>query len=556
MTPFRPPHRALALGLLAAIGAGCAPGESTQCAANGGPCPPDAASADAGVLDAGALDAGAFDAGVLDAGVFDAGSRDAGPKDAGPADSGAPSADAGCVPGALDLPDDLGLDTNCDGIDGDVAQAVFVDVRGDDLLNDGSRALPFATVARALLTGKPQVLVSGTVEGDFTLRAGGVYGGYDSQNAWARTEAFSRISGSARIEADGGAAVLDALIISGLPSPRPGGAAVSLTVVTASSAVVVRHCRLEPAAATSGVAGESGGYGDHGGSPTDGQGPGVGQFDSGIPGPPGGEGASSPCGVPGFAGGAGGDQASPNGKPGLPLDGGAKGGLGAVCLTAPCHGADGEEGPNGVDGLPGAPGLPGSNIGRLAGGAWAPIDGTAGEEGHAGTPGGGGSGGGAVLVFFPIYYWGGSSGGGGVSGGCGGPPGLGGGSGGASIAALVLSGAPRFEDVSFAPSSGGLGAPGGLGGGAVLPTTPGHGGPGTTNGPGITSGRGGGGGFAGQGGAGGPGGPGAGGPAIGLFCAPGSAPTLVRASFTPGYGGPGAAPAPDGLVADTYGCPP
>ncbi len=59
--------------------------------------------------------------------------------------------DAGCV--EADEPDALGTDSNCDGVDGVVADSVFVDgAQGDDG-NVGSREAPVATVGRGLDEG-------------------------------------------------------------------------------------------------------------------------------------------------------------------------------------------------------------------------------------------------------------------------------------------------------------------------------------------------------------------------------------------------------------------
>ena len=81
-----------------------------------------------------AIDGGLDDASVLADG---APGPEAGGDGSGPGDG--PGTDAACTPtGATDVPDDQFRDTNCDGIDGDVASAVFVAPDGDDATNDGT----------------------------------------------------------------------------------------------------------------------------------------------------------------------------------------------------------------------------------------------------------------------------------------------------------------------------------------------------------------------------------------------------------------------------------
>src|SRR5919197_6490596 len=59
---------------------------------------------------------------------------------------------ASCTPGAPDRPDLGFVDSNCDGIDGDKANAIFVAPNGNDA-NDGSFGHPKATVPAAVTTG-------------------------------------------------------------------------------------------------------------------------------------------------------------------------------------------------------------------------------------------------------------------------------------------------------------------------------------------------------------------------------------------------------------------
>ena len=62
------------------------------------------------------------------------------------------------------VPDADGVDSNCDGIDGDLARAVFVAQGGDDATGDGTRESPLrslgAALRRATEQGRTQVLVT------------------------------------------------------------------------------------------------------------------------------------------------------------------------------------------------------------------------------------------------------------------------------------------------------------------------------------------------------------------------------------------------------------
>src|SRR5690606_35318078 len=98
-----------------------------------------------------------------------------------------------CTVSGPDAPADAFVDANCDGIDGDPANAIFV--AAPPLGNDthpGTRALPNATitngVSAALAAGKRELYVgTGTYPGPLTLVAGvSIYGGYDPAAGWRR----------------------------------------------------------------------------------------------------------------------------------------------------------------------------------------------------------------------------------------------------------------------------------------------------------------------------------------------------------------------------------
>ena len=110
-----------------------------------------------------------------------------------------------------DIPDIDMEDVNCDGVDGDAASAVFVDIVSGVSGNDGSRQAPVPSIQEgidiAASRGLSQVLVSqGVYNESIVLHDGvGVFGRYDSSRNWER--APSKVSqirgGTLAVTADG-----------------------------------------------------------------------------------------------------------------------------------------------------------------------------------------------------------------------------------------------------------------------------------------------------------------------------------------------------------------
>src|ERR1019366_2336612 len=98
--------------------------------------------------------------------------------------------------GTTDKPDLMFVDENCDGIDGTIANAIFVDaVTGQDT-NAGTMAAPVKTIGKGILlavASSPQkdVYVSkGAYPEEVKMQSGvSIYGGYDASNAWSRATA-------------------------------------------------------------------------------------------------------------------------------------------------------------------------------------------------------------------------------------------------------------------------------------------------------------------------------------------------------------------------------
>ena len=192
---------------------------------------------------------------------------------AGDASTGGPP-DLTCVKSPdEDLPDDMGLDTNCDGIDGDMTLAIFVSPTGDDA-NLGTMESPVKTITKALALAKLQqkhgVYVSmGTYSESVTLVDGiGVYGGYDAANKWIRTKAnTTTISGGPTAVTASNLKLethLDWMTIRSAPGAagtaanRAGGSSYGVFVSNSTGALHLRSDTIIAGNGGNGAAGDSG----------------------------------------------------------------------------------------------------------------------------------------------------------------------------------------------------------------------------------------------------------------------------------------------------------
>ncbi|MBX5483067.1 MAG: hypothetical protein IRZ16_14675, partial [Myxococcaceae bacterium] len=355
------------------------------------------AGADAGKDDAGNGDAGSSDAG-LDAGE-DAGT-DAG-VEAGPT----------CNPDAGDPPDDLFFDANCDGIDGELVNALFVDALNgsdDNLGIEPGAALK--TIRRALEVNSPtrkQILVLNaeytepetlTIAKEVTIAGGYVA---DGDGGWVRThEGRPVIAGASyavRIQDAPGPVRLDRIDIRAADANAIAEASVALSVVDATQDVTLTHVALAAGMGGPGEPGTSGATGATGGPGLPGTDGGMGSVGMGAPA------VTSSCG--GGTGGAGGNGGTgstmgSSGSPGNPGGQGGGGGATGNACTVPCssctsHGSPGQPGKPGPEGDAGAPGPSGkAQFGTLdPTGRWLVSPDARGGAGGPGAPGGGGGGG-------------------------------------------------------------------------------------------------------------------------------------------------------------------
>lgn len=446
----------------------------------------------------------------------------------GATDSDCAPLDPAVNPSATDKPDLSFEDTNCDGIDGSAANAVFVATGGSDAAT-GSKANPLQTInagiTKAAAEGKDVYVAGGTYNQVLDLADNvGVYGGYLPFSGARSNDETTVVNGSPQAAlADGDTGVvLQLLTLNGATPAGAGQSSYGLRAINGSSAV------LQKVTATAGN-GTAGANGTNGGNGRAGANGGAGTAggcipDFGTPAAGGPGGSTSVLFTSGFDGGNGGAGGA---FPAAPVPG--SNGTGAD------HGNGGVAGlgTNGLSGTSGDPapgsaapaGASGGNAGfpaTTSGNAWT---GNAGANGSMGThgSGGGGGGGGAGNTDFqsPYSNGGGGSGGGGGEGGAGGAGGTGGQPGGGSFGVFAHDSGVVLQNSTLTPGNGGDGGNGGTGGtgGARGLGGPGGGGSSCNDGDGEpdNGGAGGNGGHGQPGGAGGAGGGGTGGPSYGLY---------------------------------------
>ncbi|MGM0576379.1 MAG: MopE-related protein [Myxococcota bacterium] len=502
------------------------------------------------------------------------------------------------------------VDSNCDGIDGELNGAVFVAKDGDDA-QPGTREAPLLTIAagiqRAFDEGKTDVYVATGVYSESVELVDGirVYGGYSSDFFQHNTVTFeTAIIGQDPTDALPGAVtavgvgaaeapeptVLDGFTVFGANAANVIGAnSYALYLRNAGSQLQVRNNRIFGGAGGNGPAGAQGDDGIDGASATPGTG--VTETDTrscsnSSDGTAGGVGGETVCSdgaeVSGGDGGEGrcpvhGDppeaqEVGATGQGPAPGDGGAaawdlrfdtsaEDGC-STCNTppdnAPFQAGFGTPGQQGQDGSSGSGCA--DVTGQVVDGHWRGTSGAGGGAGAHGSGGGGGGAGAGVEVQDSSCWLNlagddiGGTGGGGGAGGCAGRPGTGGQAGGGSFSVFVTfdgdpASYPILEGNAIRPGAGGAGGSGGPGGAGG---TAGAGAPGgqPTEGDGQTwcATGGGEGGNGGRGGHGGGGGGGCGGVSYGIFAWP--PPTGSVADAYEGNqflpGGQGGQPGPGG----------
>ncbi|MHC5185271.1 MAG: hypothetical protein ACYSPI_13520 [Planctomycetota bacterium] len=440
-----------------------------------------------------------------------------------------------------DLPDDDFIDANCDGIDGEIEKAVFVDTFTGNNSNPGTTPdLPKLTIQAgintAVTSGRDYVLISqGTYSESLTLASGvSLHGHYNASTGWDRSSGYTTtIAGGVQsVSASSVSNVTIAhLTITSANATGTGNSSYAVLLKN-SSDISIHRCTIKSGKGSGGSAGSSGVTGGNGGAGVSGQ-PGC-ENDShnwcSTCSPPyRGDGGSSPAGYPGGRGGSPGIGNTP-GIDGLSATGGGSGGDGGGQLWGP----DGKSGTSGQNGSNGTNGGGGSFFGSASSNGYTVSSGSSGSAGLAGRGGGGGGGGGGGADGSDSCDSYGGAGGGGGGGAAGGTNGTGGQGGGGSFGVWLYNCTPiQITGCTIQTANGGNGGNGGAGRQGGLGGAGGSGGSGEDN-----SGNGGNGGHGGNGGYGGHGGAGGGGPSIGILKASSSLSQSGN-SFTLGSGGNG-----------------
>lgn len=462
-----------------------------------------------------------------------------------------------------DVPDLDRTDTDCDGIDGSVAEAIFVSAAfGANNANPGTRAQPVRDVWKGIelaeAAGKSQVLVtSGTFvgpadgpvsSGTTVMRDGvSVFGGYD-QATWARnpvnnvTLLASNASVALRFAGTAQETRLSGLTVRGASfTGTDSRSTFALWLQNTGANAVLEEIIVQAGNASSG---SNGSGGDNGPAGQAGSSPSSSSSGYYI----GGNGGGSACGAGGGKGGngtadpAGRGGAGGNGGDGTAVGNGGAGGSGnSNDWVGEGTGDSGDGGGNGGDGGPGTGGVsPYASTGTfdVASMVWLAPQSSAGIDGKNGG-GGGGAGAGAK------NDKNGGGGGGGGSAGCGGNGGASGTPGGGSFGIVILGASnPEIVAVSIVRGNAGDGGRGGNGG---------DGGAGQSGAAGFnpskdggflgigekTPGTGANGGSGGDGGGGGGGAGGCGGPSIGVALGAGADIEQSEVEIISGEGGAG-----------------
>ncbi len=447
-----------------------------------------------------------------------------------------------CQPQAGDDLAGDGVDSNCDGIDGDVAQGIFVAKDGADT-NPGTIDAPLLTIEAGLQAaldgGKRDVYVAtGVYSESIILRAGvGLFGGYSADFRTHNTVTYeTAIIGQDPTPQRPGAVTAVGLGASGAPEPTvldgftvfganaanvAGANSYAIYLRDCGPKVEIRHNRVFGGAGGNGQAGQPGTDGADGGNGSNGSN----AYDTGdrtcggSDEMSGGAGGQATCSDgTSLKGGNGGRSTCPNygtappaarsGQSGSGPNGGAGGAAGwdhlidsndtdpnacGLCYTAPdSHPSIADFGKAGGPGISGAPGGPGASSGAtVVDGHWIGASGGDGAKGQHGSGGGGGGAGGGVEL---QGNWcvgtlgdpdiGGDdmagSGGGGGAGGCAGTGGTGGSAGGGSFGIFVVytSAATALPLLTDNTVRRGAGGAGGAGGPGGAGGTGGSGGAG------------------------------------------------------------------------------
>ncbi|MBA3538520.1 MAG: hypothetical protein H0T79_02725, partial [Deltaproteobacteria bacterium] len=193
----------------------------------------------------------------------------------------------GCDPPSLNDDPDAGfVDSNCDGLDGDRARAIFVSVAGVNaatcglVYSDPCQTIGFG-IARAVASSRPHVYVqNGTYNASITMVDGvSVFGGYNFN--WARApystagHTVTIVGGVTAVRFDSLASPtwLDDVVVRSADATGAGASSIGI-LITSSQAVELRGVQVIPGVGMAGTPGTDGSVGTDGSDGGDGK-PGV-----------------------------------------------------------------------------------------------------------------------------------------------------------------------------------------------------------------------------------------------------------------------------------------
>ncbi|MFO0751475.1 MAG: hypothetical protein U1F43_38275 [Myxococcota bacterium] len=433
-------------------------------------------------------------------------------------------AEDGCECTPIAGPDLAGdsLDSNCDGIDGEVNNGIFVAKNGDDS-NPGTRELPVLTIATGLTKAKAQTkrdvyVATGVYSENIILAEGvGVFGGYSPFYDDHDTVLFEvaivgqspDVTHLGTVTATGlgltpnsAETVLDGVTVFGINAANlPGQNSYGIYVNGSGQRLRLSKNKVFAGPGGAGTNGARGSDGTPGANANEG-GDAVGLTSACGASTSGGSGGSLTCGGSDVSGGTGGmadcpvfdsipgaSQSGGNGKGTSPGQGGTAGFDWLICAetSSPncgggtncdlCKFPSGAEKTSAGNGKPGAAGVDGVAAGAatrgqasVVAGHWVAGKGGDGDDGTNGSGGGGGGAGAGVEVRGSACGAQigdddlGGSGGGGGSGGCAATGGTGGTGGGGSFAVFIVLAGNNAPSISGNTLQGGRGGNGGNGG--------------------------------------------------------------------------------------------
>lgn len=234
------------------------------------------------------------------------------------------------------------LDTNCDGVDGDVSKATFVATSGMDNAACGTMAAPCKTIQYGIdktNAGNYVLVAGGTYPEAITLKNGvSVYGGYSAAD-WSRSTG-NTVTVTGTLDSGHGWAVRGTNISSQTilnqitfvaPAATSAGASSVGIACTTCNGLYVAYAKVEAKAGKAGTNGANGGAKGADGNDDAQPGQGIGYASSDSNPMPGGNGGTSTCSANGGRGGDGaktGNNAGSDGAAGKPAPRGGAGGGG------------------------------------------------------------------------------------------------------------------------------------------------------------------------------------------------------------------------------------